>query len=44
MKNPTHYKVLGEITYPFPNIYGATIEIWEWTSNFIPHFSDPCLD
>ena len=25
------------ITYPFPNINSATIEVWEWISNFIPH-------
>ena len=28
-----------EITYPFPNFNGATIEIWEWLSNFIPYFT-----
>ena len=27
-------KVWDEITYPFPYI----IEVWEWISNFIPHF------
>ena len=27
-----------EITYPFPNIDGCTIEIWEWISNSIPYF------
>ena len=25
------------ITYPFPNFNGCTVEVWEWTSNFIPH-------
>ena len=25
-----------EITYPFPNFNDATIEVWEWISNFIP--------
>ena len=30
-------KVLDEITYPFPNFNGATVEGWEWISNFIPH-------
>ena len=29
-------KVCDEITFPFPNFYGATIEVWEWISNF-PH-------
>ena len=31
-------KVWDEITYPFPNFSGATVEVWEWISNFIPHF------
>ena len=26
----THYKVLGEMIYPFPNFNGATVEVWEW--------------
>ena len=30
-------KVWNEITYPFPNFNGATVEVWEWLSNFIPH-------
>ena len=38
-----------EITYPFPNFNGATIEVWEWPSNFIPYFTGhmityPCWD
>ena len=31
-------KVWDEITYPFPNFNGCTFEVWEWISNFIPHF------
>ena len=31
-------KVWDEITYPFPNFNGTTIEVWERISNFIPHF------
>ena len=31
-------KVWYEITYPFPNFNGYTVEVWEWISNFIPHF------
>ena len=27
-----------EITYPFANFNGATVEIWEWISNSIPHY------
>ena len=26
------------LTFPFPNFNGATVEVWEWISNFIPHF------
>ena len=32
------YKVWDEITYPFPNSNGCTVEVWEWMNNFIPHF------
>ena len=31
-------KVWVEITFPFPNFNGATVDVWEWTSNFIPLF------
>ena len=27
-------KVWDEITYPFPNFNGCTVELWEWISNF----------
>ena len=27
-----------EIIHPFSNFNCATIDIWEWTSNFISHF------
>ena len=42
-------KVWDKITYPFPNFNGATLEVWEWVSNFIPHFimgliTYPCWD
>ena len=38
-----------EITYPFPNLNGATIEVWEWISNLISHITMdvityPCWD
>ena len=33
-----HYKVWGEITYSFPNFNGCTVEVWEWISDFTPHF------
>ena len=38
ISNHMSNKVLGEITYPFPNSSGATVEIWEWISNFITHY------
>ena len=31
-------KVGDEVTYPFPNFNGATVEIWKWRSNFMPYF------
>ena len=31
-------KVWDEIIYPFPNFNGGTVDVWEWKSNFIPHF------
>ena len=34
-----HDKLWDGITYPFPNFNGATIEVWEWLSNFVPHFT-----
>ena len=34
-----HYNVWGEITYALWNISGATNEVWEWISTFIPHWS-----
>ena len=30
-------QVWEEITYPFPNLNGCTIEVWEWISYFTPH-------
>ena len=38
ISNYIHHKVWDEITYPFPNFNGATVEVWEWISNIIPHF------
>ena len=42
-------KVWNEITYPFPNFNGGSVEVWEWISNFIPHIimdviTYPCWD
>ena len=40
---------VGEMTYPFPNFSGEAVEVWEWISHFIPHFTEhvitcPCSD
>ena len=47
--NHIHYKMWDEINYPFLNFNGATVEVWEWISNFIPHITGhlityPCWD
>ena len=39
VNNYTHCKVWDEITYPFANFDSGTIVVWEWLSNFIPHFT-----
>ena len=31
-------KVLDEISYPFLNFNGWTVEVKEWINNFIPYF------
>ena len=31
-------KVWDEITNRLLNFNGYTVEVWEWISNFIPHF------
>ena len=37
MSNYIYYKVWDKITYPFPNFNCATVQDWEWISNFT-HF------
>ena len=42
-------KVWDGITNPFLNFNGATVEVYEWISNFIKHFAGkkityPCWD
>ena len=49
ISNPMPSKMWDEITYPFPNFNGATVEVCGWLSNVIPHFiADviiyPCWD
>ena len=38
INNYLRHKVWVESIYPFPNFNSATVEVWEWISNFIPHF------
>ena len=47
--NFIHYTVWGETAYPFTNLNGATVEVWEWISNFSLYFTEcvityPCWD
>ena len=42
-------KMWPKVMLPFPNFTDATVEVWEWISNFIPHFTGyviihPCWD
>ena len=30
---------MGEIAYPYPNVNGTAVEVWEWISDFIPQFT-----
>ena len=39
INNYTHHEMWDEITYPFPNFNGCTIEVWEWISNCIPQLT-----
>ena len=39
ISNYIHYKLRDEIPYPFPNFNGATVEVWEWMSNFTLHLA-----
>ena len=39
ISNFIHHKIWDEITYPFPNFNGCTVEVWEWMNNFTLHFT-----
>ena len=39
MSNHMSSKMWVEITYLLPNFNGASVEVWEWISNFIPHLT-----
>ena len=34
-----YYNKWDEVTYPFPTYNDATVEVWEWIHNFVPHFT-----
>ena len=49
INNHMPWKVWAEITYPFPNCNGCTVEFWELVTDFIPLFImdpiiQPCWD
>ena len=37
ISNYAHYEVWDEITYPFLNYNGCTIDVWEWINKFVQH-------
>ena len=39
ISNYIHYKMWDEIIYPFSNFTSCTVEVWEWISNLISHFT-----
>ena len=39
VSNHIHYTAWEEITCPFPNLNGCTVQFWHWISDFIPHFT-----
>ena len=39
LSNYIHYEMWDDITYPFPNVNDRTVEVWDWKSDFIPHFT-----
>ena len=49
ISNYIHYKVWYEVTHPFPNFNVCSVEVWDGSSNFIPHLTGhviiyPCWD
>ena len=38
-----HYNLWHEIIKPYPNLNGATVEVWKWTSDFIQYFTGPVI-
>ena len=42
ISNYIRYKVWDEISYPITNFNGRTVEVGEWISKFVPHFTWEC--
>ena len=42
IRNHIHYKMWDEITYPFLNFNGATVEVSVWINNFTPDITGVC--
>ena len=43
ISNYMYHNIWDENTFPFPDFNGATVEVWEWISNFIPHFTEQVI-
>ena len=39
ISNYIQSKMWDKITHPFLNFNGTTVEVWQWISNFISHFT-----
>ena len=39
ISNYIHYKIWDEISLPFINFNGATVEVWEWINDFFQPFT-----
>ena len=39
-----NYIYKDDFTDPFPKFNGTAVEVWEWISNFIPHFTGYLID
>ena len=39
LSNYIHYKVWDKITYTFPKVNDANLDVWKWIWNLIPHFT-----
>ena len=39
ISNFISHEIWDEINHPFSNFNGAAVAVWEWISNFMPHFT-----